>query len=107
MFVRSREFGIGAACGILLMAAGCRSSRSPAKFNNPEFDHYKQIATDIEYPTVEPCSFSRTAETDLPHGLESIPPTEFWNLRISEAISLGLQNTDVLKEVGGQVLTAP
>jgi outer membrane protein TolC len=99
--------GSAIACALLLIIPGCRSARTPLKFRGDEKAHYEQVATDIEYPAVQQCSFNQIMDVAEPRDLEAAPPEEFWDLSLEEAIAIALQNTDVLKDVGGRVLTTP
>lgn len=90
--------------GLLTIAAGCRGVNDAV---GPPAD-YKPFVQQIEYPD---------AETAIPmHSPESFaaPPTlanyqdlEPWMLSLDEAIRTALQNSEVMRDLGGRVLTTP
>ena len=59
----------------------------------------------VEYPDVERCS---PAFNSLPpRSMADGEPTEFWDLSLQEVINTALRNSPVLRDLGGQVLSAP
>jgi hypothetical protein len=93
----------------LLMGCGWNeSARSP--FVDPDLAHYVGAATRIDYPDVESecgdCN-ADTALTPRPVTLADPAPVETWDLSLEEAVHLALENSQVLRDLGGSVVRAP
>jgi outer membrane protein TolC len=65
----------------------------PQKLSNLSYQH--------------PTSFSQGIHAFAPRTIDDQLPREFWNLSLDEAIEIGLQNTTILKDLGGRVLQNP
>ena len=65
-------------------------------------DHFAQPAADA---SLDRSSFAN--ELNAPRTVDDEMPTDFWDLSLDEAIRTGLQNANVLRNLGGQVLTNP
>ena len=73
---------------------------------NPELEHYKSAALQIEYPDVESESYLKSATTPPPMTLDTVPD-DYWDMSLDEAIRLALAHSNVLRDLGGLVLQAP
>jgi outer membrane protein TolC len=94
--------------GALVLLAGCHAA--PRSAVDADMAHYMDASTRIDYPDVEPCGDDHLAEiasTPAPFTLASETPTEFWDLTLQEAVQLALQNSTVLRDLGGSILQAP
>lgn len=68
--------------------------------------HYHHVASQVEYPT-EPVPERRDDfAACAPHVIHEGPP-EYWDLRLEEALQIGLTNSPVLRDLGAQVLQFP
>ena len=93
--------------GICLLASvGCRPGRE-FYFHNPrDMSYYRSVATSIEYPTGE-TSTATAAETLAPRTLWNHELTEYWDVTLEEAVQIALANSQVMRDLGGRVVTAP
>ncbi len=107
MIAIGRNHGRLIACVVLCAVGGCRTGHKQFKSDCDDGNHYKNYATDIEYPAVDACIRVNSPDVLKPRDLESAPPQNFKDLKLEEAISIALRNSKVLKDVGGRVLTAP
>lgn len=100
--------------GILL--AGCQSVPRPCAPCEAPFDPCSQhpdtggdgpARLAIEYADVTRCSRLEPADSQAPRTAADAPPKDFWDLSLQQAIQLALQRGDVLKDLGGRIVSAP
>jgi outer membrane efflux protein len=85
--------------------AGC-FAHDPFVFNRDTAEHYKQVATEIEYPSVTDVQgCNEWSAPPLVLTLANPPPA--WELTLEEAVHLALENSRVLRDLGGLLLRAP
>lgn len=92
-----------------LALPGCALKDKPFLGGAPADDltHYRNFATEIEYPD-EPVP-------ENPQALENLPPSsigedstpEYWDIKLEEAIQTALNNSTVLRDLGGTLLRTP
>lgn len=102
------QFVVCLAGGLLLaIFCGCQPTQPAFFLESGDMAHYKDKATDIEYPDVDP---NRLAEVDgamAPLTVLHNEKNEFWDLRLEEAVQYALANAKVMRSIGGQVLQTP
>ena len=94
---------------VLLALPGCalRDRPSPLATPTDDIEHYRNVATEIEYPD-EPAPLN-------PQALENLPPSsigengapDYWDLKLEEAMQIALENSKVLRDLGGTLLRTP
>ncbi|MFV2068857.1 MAG: hypothetical protein ACC645_17975 [Pirellulales bacterium] len=88
-----------------LPLVGCRSREA---FVSRETDtHYRQVATQIEYPNVQVSLDRRALSTPQPRTVRSDQPPEVWDLSLEEALRTTLENSEVIRSLGARVITGP
>jgi outer membrane protein TolC len=72
-------------------------------------DCYATLATQVEYPQVDACSATTDAGWAAvePLTLANAGEQQYWNMSLEEAIHLTLENSKVLRDLGGAVVRAP
>ena len=92
-------------CGLV---PGC-AMRKEAPFKAASDDDcYNAIATQIDYPTVQPCGALEDDWAALPPVTLSNPDDiEYWNLGLQETIQIALAQSQVIRDLGGAVLRSP
>ena len=66
------------------------------------------MATEIEYPVVQPCStFDDQWAAVSPLTLATPGQTEYWNVTLQEAVQIALAESKVIRDLGGAVLRTP
>jgi outer membrane protein TolC len=95
--------------GVVLLMAGCAPRQPFYFFEDGDLSHYKAAATEIEYPDVQP---DRLADVDgalAPFSLKNSDPRnmELWDLSLEEAMRITMQNSKVVRTIGGQVVQPP
>jgi outer membrane protein TolC len=93
--------------GCLILAEGCRL-REQSAFKSCGDECYTAIATEVEYPVVQPCStFDDQWAAVSPLTLATPGQTEYWNLTLQEAVQVALAESKVIRDLGGAVLRTP
>lgn len=91
----------------MMVATGCTPSQPFYFFEDGDLSHYRGVATEIEYADVET---QRLADVDgalAPFSLKNSQPREIWDLTLQEAVKVTLQNSRVMRTIGGQVVQPP
>jgi outer membrane protein TolC len=99
---------------VLLATTGCRGSLGDGCCFKRETDStadvspaYFAAALEVEYPDVERCEHMTPLVDYAPLTLETDPPEAFWDMTLEEVIALGLQNSQILRDLGGRVISSP
>jgi outer membrane protein TolC len=95
-----------------LLMAGCVCCHDPLPNPcdtciDPICDPCNHMVAQIEYPDAERCDQSLTLGSGPPRKLSDGAPTDFWDISLDDAIRMALDNSRVLKDLGGQVLSSP
>ncbi len=93
----------GLLIGAILSAVGGCARNNEFKFADSTFEHYKRVATETKFADV---SSPAVPPTEIPLSLATAP-REFWDLPLQEALQLALQNSQVMRDLGGLVLRSP
>lgn len=94
---------------VVAVLSGCHP-QEPFYLKNVDNDleHYKGVATEIEYPDVEADRLSDVTEAKRPISLLNRGDNcEVWELSLEEAIQIALKNNKVMRNIGGQVQGPP
>ncbi len=102
---RQRRWLVWAAAA-LVGISGCLGPRSSDLWLDPELEHYKSAALQIESPDVVAETSDRVVTLPPPITLNDTP-LGYWDLSLTEAIQLALAHSDVLRDLGGLVLQSP
>jgi len=92
---------------VVVLVTGCRPSRPFYFFEDGNLEHYKGVATEIEYPDVQADTIPDVSASSPPLTLDNPEPKEFWALKLEDAIRITLSNSKVMRTIGGQVLRPP
>ncbi len=69
--------------------------------------YYKPAATEIEYPGVRSCLVPEVVSTPAPLAMENPADITTREIRLDEVITLALQNSEILRSLGGAIVQAP
>ena len=99
------------ASTMVLPSGGCFLMKDPRPFhaNVPE-GAYEKVASEIEYPAESPCTEMNADESlasPQPWTINTEGTPEYWDMSLEEAIHLTLENSKVLRDLGGAVVRAP
>lgn len=87
---------------------GCKMSSSNFHLSGEgELDHYKQVATELDYPDVKTPANSQAASIPSPLVVSSDTTPVYWDMKLEEAIQTALARSKVLTDLGGVVLKNP
>ncbi|MCA9193245.1 MAG: TolC family protein [Planctomycetales bacterium] len=101
-----RKFGFLLA---LLAGTGCSTSKN-FHFTQTwdcEPSYNTGVATQIEYPNVQSCLDSEVVATPKPFTLENPNDLQTRDISLDEVIQMALGSGEVLRTLGGSVVTAP
>lgn len=92
----------------LALLTGCHPQQ-PFYLKNVDndFDHYKGVATEIEYPDVEAERLADVENALAPFSLQRKDNREIWDLTLEEAMRIALTNNKVMRNISGQVQGPP
>ncbi len=91
--------------GALAVHAGCRSR--PNLSSDDAWPDYRVLAAAIEYPDVDVPGRTGLLEIPPPASAGGEEPPEIWPLALRDAIQITLANSEVIRDIGGRVVSAP
>lgn len=110
MQVRLRKLLILLLASTMLLPSGCfLKDPRPFKSNVPA-GTYEQVASEIEYPAESSCTQMNADESlssPQPWTIQTEGTPEYWDMSLEDAIHLTLENSRVLRDLGGAVVRAP
>ena len=99
---------IVSGCIAVSCVSGCRpTERFRAWRDSSEVSYFQNFVTQIEYPDVHVPISPAAAQSPMPLSVENPAELPAYELSLQEAIRAALQSSDVLRSLGGQVVTAP
>src|SRR5262245_45426716 len=106
MYARFRQLLVLLLASTMVLPSGCFfKDQRPFHANEPA-GTYEQVASAIEYPAESPCT-QMNADPSLssphPWTIQTEGAPEYWDLSLEEAIHLTLENSRVLRDLGGAV----
>jgi outer membrane protein TolC len=87
----------------LVVLTGCHPTQPFYLHEDGDLSHYIETATEIEHPDVEAHSLDEVKFAQAPLTLSNPEPKELWDLSLEEAVATTLQNSKVLRQLGGAV----
>lgn len=92
----------------LLTLCGCLARQSPELgLAEADLRHFRTLATQVEYPDVHVPSQSGELVGGAPITIEQFGEMAYWPLGLQEAVQIGLSNSQVLRDLGGLVVSSP
>lgn len=100
---------------LLVLLAATTAMPSGCSWSNPGFQgktdkYFETLATTIEYPAESACTLNSndgSLASPPPVTLLDAENPEYWNISLAEVIEVALQNSQVLRELGGAVVRSP
>ena len=102
---RNRLLGWIAAS--IAVTTGCAKVHRFHFQENCSPSYYKSVATEIEYPSVKSCLTAEVVSTPAPLAMENPADIVTRDIQLDEVIRLALQNSDILRSLGGSIVQAP
>jgi outer membrane protein TolC len=87
----------------LTVLTGCHPTQPFYLHEDGDLSHYIETAQEMEVPDLDTHSLDEVIHAQAPLSLSNPEPKEFWDLSLEEAISTTLQNSKVLRQLGGAV----
>ncbi len=99
---------IAAGCLSLATISGCRQTeRFRAWRDSSDVSYFQNFVTQIEYPDVAAPIEPTVQESPVPLSIENPSELNTYDMTLQEAIRIALSSSDVLRTLGGSVVTAP
>jgi outer membrane protein TolC len=92
-----------AICVSLAIAiSGCAPTQPYFFFEDGDLSHYVGMATEIEHPDVETASLAEVEFAGQPITISNPEFTELWELELQDAVRFALENSKVMRSLGGR-----
>lgn len=93
---------------VAIAFAGCRWHGDEFHADR-SYSAYPPIVTQIEYPDVDPASLAdeNIRHSPAPHTVRHLEEKPYWDLSLDEALRIALQNSQVMRDIGGRVVSVP
>jgi outer membrane protein TolC len=107
--IRLRKFLVLVLAALMAAPTGCQWGNHD-NFKGATDKYFETLATSIEYPAESPSTLHNGDDSlaaPPPVTLLDAENPEYWNLTLAEVIEIALQNSQVLRELGGAVVRAP
>jgi len=96
-----------ALTGLLLCTAGCWFRQAEFRFPERQIGPHETLATQIEYPDVQTTMAAEAAATGPPRATQNPGDQQPLDMTLAEATRLAFSNSQVIRSLGGSVVTAP
>lgn len=87
---------------LLIVSTGCHPQQPFYLFEDGDLSHYVDKATQIEYPDAQTTSLAEVENAAPPLTVENAIPKEFWNVTLEDCVKLALDNSKVMRTLGGR-----
>ena len=91
---------------LLIVVSGCHPQQPFYLFEDGDLSHYVGKATQIEYPDAQTTSMADVENAAPPLTIENAIPKEFWNLTLEDCVKIALDNSKVMRSLGGRYASA-
>ena len=85
----------------VIVLTGCHPTQPFYFREDGDLSHYLDHATDFEYPDVETCVLPDVQHAQAPLTISNPEFSEIWDITLEECISIALQNSKVIRNLGG------
>lgn len=83
------------------LLVGCSTSEKKLSYvGDTDLQHYKDVVTSIDYPTVNQETPDEVSFTDEPRRIRNPRKDEVWNLGLEEALHTALCNNEIIRDNG-------
>ena len=93
--------GLFAGLALVSLLVGCNPQQPFYLNEDGDLSHYVGVATDIEYPDVDLPSLDEVEGTMAPATVMNFDHLEVVDLSLEEAVRIALENSKVLRNLGG------
>ena len=92
---------------IALWATGCSPTQPFYFHEDGDLSHYVGMATNIEYPDSKTCSIQEVKDPPAPLTISNPKPQDMWDLCLSDAVKIALENGKVMRSLGVKLFIQP
>lgn len=92
-------------CGLVLQS-GCRPVQPFYFKEDGDLSHYVGVATELDYPDVAEQTPQDIMSTRPPLTIDKFEDYDFWDISLEEVTRLALENSDVIRTMGGRITDA-
>ena len=87
---------------VAILCSGCLQRDESLKypFRDSDVRYYKDVAQDVAYPTVVTETPGEIAFSEAPRTVLSRDASEPWDMSLTEAVHIALQNNDIIRSAG-------
>ena len=102
-----RRWWTASVLALLAVSAGC-FSRDLCRFN-PDLAGYQPYLLEVDYPEVHEMNTPapEVLASHEPPSVRNYQDLEPWPVTLEEAVALALQNSQVIRDVGGMIVSSP
>jgi outer membrane protein TolC len=90
-----------------VLTTGCSPTQPFYFFEDGDLSHYVGMATNIEYPDVKTCSLQEVNDPPAPFTISNWKAQEPWDLCLSDAVRIALENGKVMRSLGVRLFITP
>lgn len=101
--LRSKFRWLNTLCAICIASLGCAPTQPFFLHEGGNLDHYLSESTEISYPDLDRETLPDASQALPPLTIENPEARERWKMTLEDAIALALQNTHVIRTLGGRV----
>jgi outer membrane protein TolC len=88
---------------VLTLVSGCTPIQPFYFKEDGDLSHYMDVATEVEYPDVNAPVLDEVQAAQAPLTLANAQNFQMWDLSLEEATKITLQNSQVIKQLGGRI----
>ena len=90
---------------VAMLSTGCQPTQPFFYMEDGDLSHYIDVATKIEYPDVEEPRLAEVDGAQAPLTIRTADDYTAWDLSLEEVTKITLQNSDVMRQLGGRVVS--
>lgn len=87
---------------LAIVVSGCAPTQPYFFFEDGDLSHYVGMATNIEHPDVQTATLAEVENTLQPLTVTDPKYAEIWELSLEEAVRITLENSKVMRTLGGR-----
>jgi outer membrane protein TolC len=106
-FLSRPKLALALVLAIAGLASGCSPTQPFYFCEDGDLSHYVGMATNIEYPDTKTCSLQEVNDPPAPLTISNAKFDEPWDLSLSEAVKIALENGKVMKTLGIRTFSTP
>lgn len=90
---------------VAMLSTGCQPTQPFFYMEDGDLSHYIDVATEIEYPDVDEPRLAEVEGAKVPLTVRNADDYVTWDLTLEEVMRITLVNSDVMRQLGGRVVS--